>query len=85
MLISQILQGSNDLKDMNAAQRLVRAAADPLILLAKHTAALLLSSTYSSTALAITGGLGAIRIFMGGVLAFCSCTTPCQDEKLFDK
>ncbi len=63
---SQLLQGSSDLKDLNAAQRLVRAAADPLILLARHTATLLISSTYSSTALALNGGLGAVKIFLGG-------------------
>ena len=68
-LCSQILQGSSDLKDMNAAQRLVRAAADPLILLARHTASLLVSSTYSSTALALNGGLGAVRVFLGASLS----------------
>ena len=62
---SQILQGSSDLKDLNAAQRLVQAATNPLILLARHTASLLVSSTYSSTALALNGGLGAVRILLG--------------------
>ena len=61
----QIVRGNGDLKDLNAAQRLLRAAAEPLVVLARHVAALLVSSTVSSTALAFTGGLGAVRVCLG--------------------
>lgn len=65
---SQILHGNGDLKDLNAVQRLGRAAAQPLILLARHLASLLVSSTYSSTAWAVTGSLGVVRIGMGQII-----------------
>jgi len=72
---SQIVQGEGELKDVSAIQRLGRAAADPLVSLAHHSLGLLVSSTYSTTALAVNGGLGVVRIGVGNTSAifrFCN-------------
>ena len=61
----QILQGEGELKDVSAVQRLGKAAAGPLVSLVTGSLGLLVSSTVSTTAMAVNGGLSVVRIGVG--------------------
>lgn len=68
---SQILQGEGELKDVSAIQRLGKVAAAPLVSLFTSSLGLLASSTYSTTALAVNGGLSIVRIGVGTPFTLC--------------
>lgn len=76
----QVLNGDSESKELGALQKLGRTAADPLTSLARSIVGLLASGTYSTTALAFTGGIGVFKFGIGAASPLKICYSDKQQR-----
>lgn len=75
----QAVQGSsNGSGELNALQRLATAGAEPLAAVGRAVGAHLVHSLGSTTSVAITGGLGVLRLGVGKLPSLAACCSDVQ-------